>query len=200
MKIAFGNRAMILLTNAWSTIILNPMLVPIKWLYEFVPCDKSPEQLAELFTAKGIEVNSITRVGEKLVDFVVAEVKTIANNKLTLFDGKNTIELSVSVHNLKPLDKIAFNPKESKLLTSVLAEISQDSLPVVLDADYKTGARLLDYIDDYILDFEILPNRGDLMSIIGLARELACYEEIVAKFHKPPTLSCLLYTSPSPRD
>ena len=165
------------------------MLVPIKWLYEFVPCDKSPKELAELFTCKGVEVNSITRVGEKLVDFVVAEVKIIANNKLTLFDGKNSIELSTPTHNLKPSDKIAFNPKESKLLTSVLADIGQDSLPIVLDANYKTGARLLDYIDDYVLDVEILPNRGDLMSVIGLARELACYEEVSAKFHKPPTFS-----------
>lgn len=165
------------------------MLVPIKWLYEFVPSDKTPKELAELFTAKGVEVNGISRIGEKLVDFVIAEIKTQTSNKVTLFDGKSTVEVSTPAFNLRPLDKVAYNPKESKLLTSAFAEVSSDALPIVLKADYKTGFPLLNYIDDYVLDLEILPNRGDLMSIVGLARELASYEETSAKFQKPPVIT-----------
>jgi phenylalanyl-tRNA synthetase beta chain len=166
------------------------MLVPIKWLYEFVPCDKNPKELAELFTAKGVEVKGISRVGEKLINFVIAEVKSATSTKATLFDGKNTIEVSTPAFNLKASDKVAYNPKESKLLSSMLAEIGQDSLPIILDSNYTISNVLLNYLDDYVLDLEILPNRSDLMSVIGLARELASYEEHSTKFanQSPPVL------------
>jgi len=165
------------------------MLVPIKWLNEFLPIDKTPKELAELYTAKGVEVKGIVRVGEKTENFIVAEVKSASNTKAAIFDGKNTVEISAPSFNLKPQDKVAYHPQEKKLLNSIIAGTGQDSLPVVLNADYETGRNLLDYLDDYILDLEILPNRSDLMSVIGLARELASYEEISAKLIQPPSVN-----------
>jgi phenylalanyl-tRNA synthetase beta chain len=161
------------------------MLVPIKWLYEFVPCDKSPKDLAELFTLKGVEVKNITRIGEKLEGFIIVEVKTIKKNKVTLFDGKNNYEVNTITYHLKPGNKIGFNPINSRLVNPELIEASEDTLPYILEHEYRTGSPVLNYVDDYILDLEIMPNRGDLMSIIGIARELASYEEISQKYHEP---------------
>lgn len=157
------------------------MRVPIKWLSEFVPINQSPQELAELFTIKGIEVNNILRVGEKLKNYIVAEVKLATSNKATVTDGKNIFEVSAPAFNLKENDKVAYNPKETKLLTPAIAEISQNYQPVVLENNWETGSELLNYLDDYVLDLEILPNRGDLMSIIGIARELASYQGLSIK-------------------
>jgi phenylalanyl-tRNA synthetase beta chain len=46
---------------------------------------------------------------------------------------------------------------------------------MVLDKAAPLGALLADYLDyhDYILDIELTPNRGDAMSAIGIARDLA---------------------------
>ena len=46
---------------------------------------------------------------------------------------------------------------------------------MVLDATAPLGVPLADYLDyhDYILDIELTPNRGDAMSAIGIARDLA---------------------------
>ena len=161
------------------------MQVPIKWLYEYVPCDKSGKELAELFTAKGIEVTNITRIGDKLEGFIVTEIKTIENSKLIIVDSKNSYQITTVTYHLKPGDKIGYNPISAKWLNPELIEVSDDTLPYVLNVQYQTGESLLNYLDDYILEFDILPNRGDLMSIVGLARELASYEEIDIKFCSP---------------
>lgn len=157
------------------------MRVPIKWLSEFVPISHSPQELAELFTIKGVEVNNILRIGEKIKDYIVAEVKSATSSKAIVADGKNILEVSAPAFNLKSNDKVAYNPKEAKLLTPAIAEISQNYQPVILEDDWEIGRQLLDYLDDYVLDLEILPNRGDLMSIIGIARELASYQGLSIK-------------------
>ena len=172
------------MTNLSNIIILNPMLVSIKWLKELVEFDLTSKDLADLFVSKGVEVNSITRIGEKLEGFVVAEVKKIENNKLTVSDSKNTFDINTITYHLKTGDKIGYNPTNSKWINPNLIEISEDTLPYILDKDYAIGQPVLNYLDDYVLDLEILPNRGDLMSIIGISRELASYD---VKFKKTKT-------------
>ncbi|MEX2373194.1 MAG: phenylalanine--tRNA ligase subunit beta, partial [Dehalococcoidia bacterium] len=44
---------------------------------------------------------------------------------------------------------------------------------LVLPADAPTGAPLADYLGDTILDVHVWPNRADMMSITGIAREVA---------------------------
>jgi len=54
-----------------------------------------------------------------------------------------------------------------------LAETSAGILE--LPADAPVGTPLRDYLalDDYVLDLAITPNRGDAMSVVGIAREVA---------------------------
>ena len=52
-------------------------------------------------------------------------------------------------------------------------------------------------IEGEVLDLEITPNRGDCLSLKGLARDLNhFYQADLDTEH----YDCLLYTSPSPRD
>ncbi len=170
-----------LLTNHLNVIILKPMLVSIKWLKELVEFDLTPKDLADLFVSKGIEINSISRIGDKLEGFIVTEVKQIENNKVTIFDGKSTFNINTIAYRLKIGDKIGYNPTNTKWVNPATIGISEDTLPYVLNKEYAVGLPVLNYLDDYTLDLEILPNRGDLMSITGIARELMSYDE---KFKK----------------
>ena len=52
-------------------------------------------------------------------------------------------------------------------------------------------------IDGEIFDLELTPNRGDCLSLLGLARDLNFFFEYNDNIE---IYDCLLYTSPSPRD
>ncbi|MBS4015924.1 MAG: phenylalanine--tRNA ligase subunit beta [Candidatus Latescibacteria bacterium] len=172
--------------------MLKIMLVSIKWLNEFITCNKSAQELADLFTLKGIEVKSISRVGKVLEGFVVTEVKVIDKNNLTVSDGKTTYTFSTVTYHLKQGDKIGFNFQTNQWLNPQLIGLSEDALPYVLEKDYETGKPVLDYLDDEVIELEILPNRGDLMSMLGIARELSSYKEIEQSLH--------ISTAPKPID
>ncbi|MEO0092058.1 MAG: phenylalanine--tRNA ligase subunit beta [candidate division WOR-3 bacterium] len=165
------------------------MRLSLRWLDEFLHCNQSPQTIAELFTQKGIAVNTIERIGTALEGFVVAEVKEIKDNKIAIWDGKNVFEINISASNLKPNDKVGLYPKELKLLSPNLINLSDDGQPIVLEPNYEIGRALLDYLDDYVLDLEILPNRSDLMSVKGLAYELLSYEEAQAVVCQPSAIS-----------
>ncbi|MCX7785607.1 MAG: phenylalanine--tRNA ligase subunit beta [candidate division WOR-3 bacterium] len=153
------------------------MRLSIKWLEEFLCSSNTPQEIAEIFTQKGVSVNTIERIGSALENFVVAEVKEVKDNKIVVWDAKDFFEIKTTLSALKPKDKIGLNPKELKLLTPNLINLSNDFQPIVLEDNYEPGRPLLDYLDDYVLDLEILPNRSDLMSVRGLAYELLSYEE-----------------------
>lgn len=127
------------------------MRIPIRWLCEFVPTKKSPEAIADLFVSHGIPVEAISRVGGQLEGLIVQEISE-NNQKI----------------------KVAFNPKTNKSVSKRAIGLDEDGL-IILPRRFKNGAPVLDYLDDYVLDFETVPNRGDLTSVIGLARELAAY-------------------------
>jgi len=49
---------------------------------------------------------------------------------------------------------------------------------MVLPAELKVGTPLSDALGDAVLDFDITPNRADLLSVIGIAREIAAISDI----------------------
>ncbi|MEX2548141.1 MAG: phenylalanine--tRNA ligase subunit beta, partial [Chloroflexota bacterium] len=48
-----------------------------------------------------------------------------------------------------------------------------DGILILSDLDTKLGQPLTDLVGDTVLDIDVKPNRGDLLSMIGLAREVA---------------------------
>ena len=79
------------------------------------------------------------------------------------------------------------------------------SQPKLVDIFTKVGFECES--DGSIIDFDITPNRGDVLSLRGLQREFEAQQSKAFKdksqfekltFQKDKT--CLLYTSPSPRD
>ena len=51
------------------------MRVPYTWLKDFIPTDLSAQELAELLTRSGIEVEEVTSLRPKFTGVIVAEVQ-----------------------------------------------------------------------------------------------------------------------------
>ncbi len=179
------------------------MRVPLSWLREFVDVDLSPEELAERLTLLGMEVSSIERIGADWQNIVVGELIEVAphpnSNKLSLTRVRTGIgdeELSVvcGATNIEKGQRIPVARPGSVLpgdrhidITTIAGTESQgmlcsgDELGLTSDADgililpedSELGLAMADMAGDIVLDVDVKPNRGDALSILGLAREVA---------------------------
>jgi len=53
---------------------------------------------------------------------------------------------------------------------------------LILPADAPLGVRLADLFGDVVLDVDVKPNRGDVLSMIGLAREVSAVTGAPVRF------------------
>ena len=179
------------------------MRVPLSWLREFVDVDLTPEELAEKLTLLGMEVSSIERIGSDWQGIVVGELLEVEahpnSNKLSLTRVRTGIgdeELSVvcGATNIEAGQRIpvarpgAVLPGARKIdITTIAGTESQgmlcsgDELGLTADADgililppdSELGLDMAKMAGDVVLDVDVKPNRGDALSILGLAREVA---------------------------
>ena len=186
------------------------------WLLECCPVDLSAEELAELLTAKGAEVERIERPWEGLDGVVVAKVLEVRDHpnsdKLCLArvsTGSGEREVVVGVRNMSPGDLVplagpgAHVPVLPTALTAreIRGVVSEGMLcsPMELGiAPTHEGILLLGDafapgddlksalgLDDAVLDVEVTPNRGDFLSVVGVAREVSAATGV--PFTMPPT-------------
>src|SRR6266511_3847700 len=179
------------------------MKFSVNWLREFVDLPKNPEEIAELLTRAGIETKNIeTRVAnidKVIVSQIVASSRHPNADRLSVCevdDGSGTKKQIVcGATNYKVGDKVplalpgAKLPNGLEIRKSKLRGVESEGMlcsPIelgmgedasgllILSPDAKVGAPIGDLFPaDTILDVEITPNRGDLLSHFGLAREIA---------------------------
>jgi len=84
------------------------MLISFNWLKEFVEIDQSAEEIADLLTMGGIEVEAVTHVGQGLEKVVTARIQGIsphpASKNLSLARislGKREIEVVCGAPNIR---------------------------------------------------------------------------------------------------
>lgn len=172
-------------------------------LNEFVDINISPEELADKLTMTGLEVTGITRLGGELDNIVVGEVLSVDShpnaNKLTLCkvsDGKSGLEIVCGAKNVKAGDKVplalsgASLPGGVQIETSSIRGIESHGMIcsekelglgddaggiLILDNEAIPGEDIKKTLgqDDIILDIDLTPNRGDCLSILGIAREVS---------------------------
>lgn len=179
------------------------MRVPISWLSEFIELKKSPEEIAEILTLSGHEVEEIFDPYEKLGDLITVKIlevhspedlKEVVLCKVT--DGKETFTvLTAAKDQVKPglilalakpgsytfshqkveVKEIKKYRSEGMFLSPFEAGISEikDTL-LVFPYDTLLGKSIYEILDlkEPVLQIAITPNRGDLLSIYGVAREL----------------------------
>jgi phenylalanyl-tRNA synthetase beta chain len=180
------------------------MKVPLSWLREVVDFDLTPEQLAERLTLLGMEVKGIERRGSDWNNVVVGEllavekhpradrlsltrVTTGSGEPLDIVCGATNIAVGQRVPVALPGAVLPGNRRiertEKMGVVSNGMLCSGDELGLTADADgililapeTTLGARLADLYGDDVLDIDVKPNRGDALSIVGVAREVAAF-------------------------
>lgn len=89
------------------------MRVPYTWLKDFIPTDLSAQELAELLTRSGIEVEEVTSLRPKFTGVIVAEVLSVNKHpeadKLFIVlvnDGVEERTVVAGIDNMQPGDNV----------------------------------------------------------------------------------------------
>ncbi len=192
------------------------MKISLNWLKEFVDIDISPEELAELLTLKGLETSDLYDVGRGLEHIIAGKIIRISphpeSNRLYICDtdtGKDIVSIVCSAPNLKtgmiaPLAlpgtrlpngaevreaEIRGRVSRGVLLAEDELGLTDDHSGIMeLPANTIPGTPITSVlpVEDWILDIELTPNRGDCASVLGIAREVAA---ITNKSIKMPDMS-----------
>ncbi|MEE9419431.1 MAG: phenylalanine--tRNA ligase subunit beta [Desulfatiglandaceae bacterium] len=179
------------------------MKVSLNWLKEYVDIEMSPDDLAELLTMIGLEVEGLEAVGQSLGDILVARILTArphpVADRLYLCDvdiGNDTVQVVCGAPNveegaLAPFalpgvrlpdgtlikeDKIRGEISKGMLLAEDEMGLTDDHEGImILPPDLTPGDSLQAVcpLSDWILDVSLTPNRPDCASVIGIAREIA---------------------------
>ncbi|HZA60207.1 MAG TPA: phenylalanine--tRNA ligase subunit beta [Actinomycetota bacterium] len=180
------------------------MRVPLSWLREFCATSLAPEEIADLLTNQGVEVDDVRYPWAALTGITVATVLDVRDHpnadKLcvaTIDPGAGEREVVVGVRNMSPGDRVPYAPPgatlpgfEGRLERREIRGATSDGMLcspkelaisadhggiLVLPPDLEPGQDLKETLglDDAVLDIEVFPNRPDLLSVVGVAREVA---------------------------
>ncbi|MGH2727152.1 MAG: phenylalanine--tRNA ligase subunit beta, partial [Actinomycetota bacterium] len=179
------------------------MRVPLSWLREFTPVEAPAEELASRLPVHGLQVEEVVRPGVEISGVVVARVLEIEEvpgaekvilSRVDAGDGPR--EVFVGVRNIAAGDLVPYatpgsrlpggreigrremfgRTSEGMLCSAKELAISDDHSGImILEPEAKVGQDVREALslDDEILDIDITPNRPDLLSIVGVAREVA---------------------------
>jgi phenylalanyl-tRNA synthetase beta chain len=178
--------------------------VPLSWLRELCPTSLSAEEVADLLTNHGVEVDRILRPWDELSGVLVGRVEDVRDHPgadrlclATVAAGGTSREVVVGVRNMQAGDLVPYAPPGATLpgmadklerrdirgVTSEGMLCSPKELAVsadhggilILDEELEPGDDLKEALglDEAVLDVEVFPNRPDLLSITGVAREVA---------------------------
>lgn len=179
------------------------MLVSLKWLKDYVDIDVTPQELADVLTMSGLEVEEIKTIEPEFSGVVVSRILSVkkhpAADKLSLCevtDGERTYPIVCGAPNIKtgdivPLAKVGAvipggytikstllrgEQSDGMLCSEAELEIGDDASGIMqLPRDWHPGTPLEAAlsIGDTVLDISVTPNRSDCLSMIGVAREVA---------------------------
>jgi len=179
------------------------MKFSVNWLREFVDLPENPEEIADLLTRAGVETEKIETRGAKIEQVIVSQIVASSRHpnadRLTVCeadDGSGTKrQIVCGATNYKVGDKVPLAlpgaklpngleirksklrgvESEGMLCSAIELGLGEDASGLlILSPDAEVGAPIADlFPTDTILDIEITPNRGDLLSHFGLAREIA---------------------------
>lgn len=179
------------------------MKISEKWLREWVNPDCDLATLTHKLTMAGLEVENTTPVASQVEKIVVAEVVDVQPHpnadKLRVCQvniGQKMLQIVCGAKNVATGQKVVaalvgadlgndFVIKEARLRgvdsfgmlcsTSELGLTDESEGILVLPDDAPVGTEINDYLqlDDHIIEVSLTPNRGDCLSIAGMARELS---------------------------
>lgn len=179
------------------------MKITYNWLKEFIDIDdNSPQQVADILTDVGIEVNSIRYAAENLEKVVTGKIVEITKHpnadKLQVCQvdvGGTTLQIVTGATNVFKEAVVPVALHGSKLPTGVrikksklrgivsngmlcseeeLGLTASSSGIMILPNDVEVGKDVKEILglNDWVIEYEITTNRADALSVLGIAREL----------------------------
>ncbi len=178
------------------------MKIPYEWLNEFVVLDIDPYELASRLTMRGFEVEAIEEYRPSLDGVCVGEVVKIdlhpGAKNLTICrvrTDKETLPIVCGAKNVQEGDKVpvamvgstlaggfSIERKDIRGVESLGMLCSEKELGLsddhsgifILPKDIATGTNLDEMagLRDFVFDINVPPNRGDCLSVYGIAREV----------------------------
>jgi phenylalanyl-tRNA synthetase beta chain len=179
------------------------MRINLEWLGEWVDIDPDASRIAAALTTAGLEVEAVLPVGPTADGVVVARVASVEKHpnadRLSVCevdDGTRRFRVVCGAPNvatgiLAPFAKVGTRLPDGKEIRAaqirgVASEGMLCSAKELGLADDTAGLLLLDpgapvgaalgahlKLDDSVLEINVTPNRGDCLSVLGVARELA---------------------------
>jgi phenylalanyl-tRNA synthetase beta chain len=189
--------------------------VPLSWLRDYVDVELSPRRLAEELTMRGMEVSGIEVAGADWTDVVVGRILLVQRHPnadtlwlATVDAGGGPIEIVCGAQNLEVGQLVpaalvgAVLPGDRRIERSKIRGVvsngmlcSAVELGLGPDADgihilghgddLAVGTPVAEVVGETVLDVDVKPNRGDALSMVGLAREIAAFTG--AELRLPPT-------------
>lgn len=177
------------------------MRVPLSWLKDYVDIQMTPEELAHTLTMAGLEVEAIDYIGKEWGDKIItAQIVSLGKvpgsdhlSYTRITTGTQELDVVCGAPNIKQGDKVPLAQVGAQVGDMVIGEkrtlgyLSQGMLCsprelgigndhsgiYILDPKVELGQKLIDVLGEVVLDFSIKAHRGDLSSVIGIAREVA---------------------------
>lgn len=179
------------------------MQLPYSWIKELVDILLSPEELADKLTLCGAEAEIITLFDGELDNIVVGhilELEPVPDSdhlkKAVVDTGREKLQVVCGAPNVQKGQKVAFAGVGVKLKVGEIKKVKLRGVEsfgmicseaelgltddhsgiIVLEDDAPTGQPLAECLglNDKILKLDLTPNRADLLSAIGVARDVAC--------------------------
>lgn len=194
------------------------MKISEHWLRELVDPELSTEQLSDLLTFGGVEVEAIDPAAPPFDRVVVAEVLSVEKHPqadrlnvcqvnagtapLTIVCGAPNVRAGMRVPAALPgarlpgmeikLAKVRGIESGGMLCSARELGLSEDAeglLELPVDAMIGMSVRDLLDLDDQVLTTKPTPNRGDCLSVLGMAREVAALSGAALKWTTPQALT-----------
>ncbi|MBR9885066.1 MAG: phenylalanine--tRNA ligase subunit beta [Oceanospirillales bacterium] len=178
------------------------------WLRELVQPEIDTQTLADQLSLSGLEVDDVEPVAGAFSGVVVGEILSAEQHpnadKLRVCqvsDGKETFQVVCGAPNARAGIKVPFAqvgavlPGDFKIKKAKLRQVesfgmlcAEDELGLSDDhgglmelaADAPVGSDIRDYLklNDQIIDVDLTPNRGDCLSVAGMAREVGVLNKV----------------------
>jgi len=179
------------------------MIISLKWLQDYVDVQITVEQLIDRLTMVGLEVEGVYQSNPDLQRVVTARLETVEAHpqadRLKLCrvsDSSTSYRIVCGAPNLQIGSVVALALPGAKLASGAIlqesqirGEISQGMLCSekelgvgedasgiwLLPQDTPIGISISELLgkDDTILEIGVTPNRGDCLSVVGVAREVS---------------------------
>jgi len=195
------------------------MKVSLNWLKTLVDTGLSTDDIAHKLTMAGLEVEEMTPVAASFTHIVVAEIKSVAPHpnadKLRVTEvnvgGGALLQIvcgapNVAVGMRVPCALVGANLRGLEIKAAKLRDVDSNGMLcsarelglsedhgglLALPTDAPIGEDIRTYLDldDVVLTLKMTPNRGDCLSMIGVARDLAAITGSTLKMPVDRTVS-----------